>query len=88
MEREKATNKATEEMMNQVKELLHEFVEDQALTDEEVLGGNAYEERFQEDLDEAYHVEYSEEYFNEDEVLSPNEDIQVLFLLHIKRRTL
>jgi hypothetical protein len=52
------------ELMNQVNEMLEE---------------HAYEEIFQEDPDEAYHVEYSEEAFNEDEVLSlndPDEDIQ------------
>jgi hypothetical protein len=73
MEREKDV----EELMNQVKELLHESVEDQSLTDEEVLEGHAYEESFQEDLDEAYYVEDSKEAFNEDEVLSLNEGIQV-----------
>jgi hypothetical protein len=64
MEREKVANEATEELMNQVKEMLEE---------------HAYEESFQEDPDEAYHVEDSEEAFNEDEVLSlndPDEDIQ------------
>jgi hypothetical protein len=71
-------------MIDQVKELLHESVEDQALTDEEVLEEHAYEESFQEDHDEAYHVEDSEEAFNEDEVLSlndPNEDIQAIIPL-------
>jgi hypothetical protein len=61
MEREKDANKAVEELMNQVKELLHESSEDQALTDEEVLEERAYEESFQEDPDEAYHVEDQEE---------------------------
>ena len=81
MERERAANKAIEELMNQVKELLHEFIEDQALTNEEVLEEHAYEEMFQEDPDEAYHVEDFEEAFNEDEVLSlndPDEDIQAV----------
>jgi ribosome-binding factor A len=32
MEREKAANKVAEEIMNQVKESLHESVKDQALT--------------------------------------------------------
>ena len=79
MEREKSSNKSTEELMNQVKELLHESSEDQALTNEEVLEERAYEESFQEDPDEAYHVEDFEEAFNEYEVLSlndPDEDIQ------------
>jgi hypothetical protein len=79
IERERAANKVVEGLMNQVKELLHEYSEDQALMDEEVIEEHAYEERFQEDLDEAYHVEDSEEAFNEDEVLSLNdldEDIQ------------
>jgi hypothetical protein len=57
---------------------LHESVEDQALTDEEVLEEHAYEESFQKDPDEAYHVEDSEEEFNEDEVLLLNEDIQTV----------
>jgi hypothetical protein len=61
MERGKASNKSTEELMNQVKELLHESSEDQALTNEEVLEERAYEESFQEDPDEAYHVEDQEE---------------------------
>jgi hypothetical protein len=69
MEREKYANKAVEELINQVKELLHEYAEDQALTDEEVLEEHAYEESFQKDPDEAYHVEDYEEEFNEDEVL-------------------
>jgi hypothetical protein len=63
-EREKAINEVVELLMNQVKEMLEE---------------HAYEESFQEDLDEAYHVEDSEKVFNEDEVLSvndPDEDIQ------------
>jgi quinol monooxygenase YgiN len=72
MEREKVV----EEMIDQVKELLHESVEDQALTDEEVLEEHSYEESFQKYLDEAYHVEDYEEEFNEDEVLLLNEDIQ------------
>jgi hypothetical protein len=66
MERGKAANEAVEELMNQVNEMLEE---------------HAYEEIFQEDHDEAYHVEDSEEAFNEDEVLSlndPNEDIQAI----------
>jgi hypothetical protein len=50
-------NKVVEELMNQVKELLHESVEDQALTDEEMLEEHAYEESFQEDPDEYYQVE-------------------------------
>jgi arylsulfatase A-like enzyme len=81
MERERAANKAVEKMMNQVKDLLHESAEDQALIDEEVLEEHAYEQIFQEYPDEAYHVEDSEEAFNEDEVLSlndPDEDIQVV----------
>jgi hypothetical protein len=61
MEREKTANKFAEELMNQVKELLHESSEDQALTDEEVLEVHAYEERFQEDPDEAYNFEDQEE---------------------------
>jgi hypothetical protein len=64
MEMEKTANEATEEMMNQVKEMLEE---------------NSYEERFQEDPDEAYHVEDSKEAFNEYDVLSlndPYEEIQ------------
>ena len=75
----KDANKAAEELMNQVKELLHESSEDQALTNEEVLEERAYEESFQEDPDEAYHVEDFEALFNEDEVLSlndPDEEIQ------------
>jgi hypothetical protein len=46
MEREKTANKSIEELMNQVKEFLHESVEDQALKDEEMLEEHAYEERF------------------------------------------
>jgi hypothetical protein len=45
----------------------------------EMLEEHAYEERFQEDPDESYHVEDCEEAFNEVEVLSlndPDEDIQ------------
>jgi hypothetical protein len=61
MEREKYVNKVIEELMNQVKELLHESVEDQGLTDEEMLEERAYEENFQEYSDEAYHVEEQEE---------------------------
>jgi hypothetical protein len=64
MEREKDTNEAIKELMNQVKEMLEE---------------HAYEEIFQEYIDESYHVEDSEEAFNEDEVISlndPDEDIQ------------
>jgi hypothetical protein len=67
MEREKVVNKAVEALMNQEKEMLEE---------------HAYEEIFQEDLDEAYHVEDYEEAFKEDEVLSlndPDEDIQAAF---------
>jgi hypothetical protein len=59
MERERVANKFVEEMMNQVKELLHESAKDQSLTDEEMLEKHAYEEIFQEDIDESYHVEYS-----------------------------
>jgi hypothetical protein len=55
---------------------LHESAEDQALTDEEVLEGNTYEESFQGDPDEAYRVEDFKEAFNKDEVLPLNEDIQ------------
>jgi hypothetical protein len=61
MEREKSSNKATEEQINQVKVLLHESFENQALTYEEVLEECAYEDNFQEDSDEAYHIEYQEE---------------------------
>jgi hypothetical protein len=46
-----------------------------------MLEEHAYEESFQEDPDEAYHVEDFEEAFNEDEVLSlndPDEDIQAV----------
>jgi hypothetical protein len=66
MERGKVANEATKEMMNQVKEILEEY---------------SYEEIFQEYPDEACHIEYYEEEFNEDEVLSlndPDEDIQVV----------
>jgi hypothetical protein len=38
---------------------LHESVEDQPLTDEEVLEEHAYEESFQKDPNEAYQVEDS-----------------------------
>jgi hypothetical protein len=61
MESEKDANKAVEELMNQVKELLHEYSEDQSLTNEEVLEECAYEQSFQEDPTEVYHVEYQEE---------------------------
>jgi len=40
---------------------LHESFEDQSLIDEEVLEEHAYEESFQEDPDEAYHVEDQKE---------------------------
>jgi hypothetical protein len=64
MEREKDANKTNEELMNQVKELLHESAKDQALTDEEVLEEHTYEEIFQEDHDE----EDTDETYDEDEV--------------------
>jgi hypothetical protein len=54
----KFANEAVEKLMNQVKEMLEE---------------HSYEEIFEENPDEAYHIEYFEEAFKEDEVLSLND---------------
>jgi hypothetical protein len=45
---------------------LHESAKEQALIDEEMLEEHAYEEIFQEDPNEAYHIEDSEKAFNEE----------------------
>jgi hypothetical protein len=44
MENEKATNKASEEMMNHIKELFQKSLKELALEDEEMLEGKIYEE--------------------------------------------
>jgi hypothetical protein len=77
MKKEKATNKAAEEMMNHIKEIFQKFVEELSLEDEEILEGHIYEEIHQEDPDED-----PNKVFDEDEVLIPtlpfDEDIQTL----------
>jgi hypothetical protein len=67
MEKEKTANKATEEMMNRIKELFS--TEELSLEDEEVLEEQTYEESYQEDPDELLHVEDPYDTFDEDEAL-------------------
>jgi hypothetical protein len=67
MEKEKAANKAVEELMNRVKELFQKSAEELALEDEEMLEGQIYEESYQEDPNEVSHVEDPDRTLDEDE---------------------
>jgi hypothetical protein len=72
-------------------ELKHALCKEGFLMDYEKIEEEMFEESYQEDLDEVYHVVDLDETFDEDEVLISalqlGEDIHASSLLHIKKRT-